>query len=98
MGPYFQRSSGKKKEITNHWSEWSQMAEVRSSAQDHGWWAALEGRQQSALLGTMSLGGDRKDLQTPERNTQKKNDKRGPSDQMEFALSRYYKLVFFQPK
>lgn len=34
MRPYFQRSSEKRKEITNHWPEWSQMAEVRSSAQD----------------------------------------------------------------
>ena len=58
------------------------MADVRSSAQDQGCWAALEGRQQSALLGTVSLDGDGKDLQTPGRNREKKKRRQNQKRKM----------------
>lgn len=83
MGPYFQSSSGKRKEITNHWPEWSQMAEVRSSAQELGWWAALQGTQQSALLGTMSLGGVRQKGPSDTREGHGKEKEKGKTRKQE---------------
>lgn len=58
------------------------MAEVRSSAQDLGWWVVLDGRQQLALLGTVSLGGDKKHLQTPGWDTEKKKRRQNQKTEM----------------